>query len=226
MSAPGGGPAGGGDDRGDAGRRGAGVLGPRCPRCSKPPAACMCDLAAPQPARHRVLVLQHPQESRQPLSSSPLIPLALAGAVVRVGLSWRNLGTALGHDPGGTWGVLYLGKKDTPPTGALGFVTRDGAPAAPTPLAGIVALDGTWSQARTLWWRNPWLLKLRRLVLAPGRTSRYGDLRLAARAEGLSTLEAVAETLRALGEPPAVPAALEQLFERFLARWSAALSAP
>ena len=101
-----------------------------------------------------------------------------------------------------------------------------GAAAAPTALAGIVALDGTWSQARTLWWRNPWLLKLRRLVPAPGRTSRYGDPRLAARAEGLSTLEAVAETLRALGEPPAVPAALEHLFEQFLARWSAALSAP
>jgi DTW domain-containing protein len=201
------------------------ILGPRCARCSKPPDACVCDLAAPLAARHRVLILQHPQESRQPLSSAPLIPLAVEGAIVRVGLSWPNLSAALGAPltgPASAWGVLYLGKKDQAPTGPLGFVNRDGAPIAPTPLTGLVAIDGTWSQARTMWWRNPWLLKLRRLVLAPGRTSRYGDLRLAARTEGLSTLEAVAETLRALGEPPAVPAGLEHLFEQFLARWAAA----
>jgi len=193
-----------------------------CQRCRKPPHACVCDLAAPRATRHRVLVLQHPQESRQPLSSAPLIPLVIEGALVRVGLSWPNLSAALGEPAGppSAWGVLYLGKKDQPPHGPLGFVTRDGAPAPPMPLGGLVALDGTWSQARTMWWRNPWLLKLKRLVLAPGRTSRYGDLRLAARAEGLSTLEAVAETLRGLGEEPAVPAALESVFTEFLARWA------
>jgi DTW domain-containing protein YfiP len=86
-----------------------------------------------------------------------------------------------------------------------------------------VLLDGTWSQARTMWWRNPWLTKLRRLILAPRTTSRYGDLRLAARAEGLSTLEAAAETLRGLGEDAAIPAALERVFEAFLERWGAML---
>ena len=32
-------------------------------------------------------------------------------------------------------------------------------------LKGIIVLDGTWSQAKALWWRNPWLLKLRRAIL-------------------------------------------------------------
>ena len=36
-------------------------------------------------------------------------------------------------------------------------------------LDGVVLLDGSWSEAKTLWWRNPWLLKLRRLVLDPQR---------------------------------------------------------
>src|SRR5204862_7870678 len=27
-------------------------------------------------------------------------------------------------------------------------------------LDGIVLLDGSWKEAKTLWWRNPWLLKL------------------------------------------------------------------
>ena len=30
---------------------------------------------------------------------------------------------------------------------------------------GIVVFDGTWAQAKTLWWRNAWVLKARRLVL-------------------------------------------------------------
>lgn len=189
----------------------------------------MCDLAAPLPSRHRLLVLQHPQESRQPLSSTPLIPLVLERATVAVGLSWPNLKKALGGDDNAAaarWGVLYLGKKGAlPPAGPeaktpLAFVDKHGGPAPMVALDGIVLIDGTWSQARAIWWRNPWLTKLKRLVLAPGRTSRYGDLRLAARAEGLSTLEAAAETLRALGEAAAVPAALENIFVEFLARWT------
>ena len=36
--------------------------------------------------------------------------------------------------------------------------------AALADLEGIVLLDGSWGEAKTLWWRNPWLLKLRRVV--------------------------------------------------------------
>ena len=42
-------------------------------------------------------------------------------------------------------------------------------------LEGVVLLDGSWSEAKTLWWRNPWLLRLRRLVLNPRHRSRFGD---------------------------------------------------
>ena len=38
-------------------------------------------------------------------------------------------------------------------------------------LDGAVLLDGSWSEAKALWWRNPWLLKLRRLVLNPQHPS-------------------------------------------------------
>jgi len=68
-------------------------------------------------------------------------------------------------------------------------------------LEGIVVLDGTWSQAKTLWWRNPWLLKLERVVLQPREPSIYGRTRKEPRREYVSTLEAVADVLVALGEP-------------------------
>ncbi len=59
---------------------------------------------------------------------------------------------------------------------------RDGVPLAdPAPvlrgLAGIVLIDGSWKEAKTLWWRNPWLLKLHRLVLHPPMPARLGRLR-------------------------------------------------
>ena len=74
---------------------------------------------------------------------------------------------------------------------------RDGAPVADPKsilagLEGLVLLDGTWSQAKTLWWRNPWLLKLHRLVLNPPAPARLDRLRREPRRDALSTLEAAA----------------------------------
>ncbi len=88
-------------------------------------------------------------------------------------------------------------------------------------LDGIVALDGTWAQAKTMWWRNAWLLKLKRLVLHPSRPSLYGKLRKEPRRECLSTIESVAEALEALGEDAAVCEALRGHFGRLLGKYQA-----
>src|SRR5690606_6920294 len=85
-------------------------------------------------------------------------------------------------------------------------------------LDGILVLDGTWSQAKTLWWRNAWFLKLPRLVLAPQEPSMYGRLRKSPRKEWVSTLEAVADVLPALGEPPEVRTNLRRLLRTLLQR--------
>jgi len=63
---------------------------------------------------------------------------------------------------------------------------------------GIILLDGTWSQAKALWWRNGWMLKCKRVVLAPKRPSRYGRLRREPRSDGLSTIEAAGMLLARL----------------------------
>jgi len=51
-------------------------------------------------------------------------------------------------------------------------------------LEGIVLLDGTWSQAKALWWRNAWMLKCQRVILGPAHPSRYGKLRREPRRDG------------------------------------------
>jgi DTW domain-containing protein YfiP len=171
-----------------------------------------------------VLVLQHPHEKREPLATATAVIATLRRAKLVAGLSWPNLARPLGHDADPRrWAVLYLGSArpaaladrrelmllggDGQPVGDPGPVLRS--------LDGIVLLDGTWSQAKTLWWRNPWLLKLHRLVLNPPRPARLGRLRREPRREALSTLEAAALALRHLEAGPeasdALLAALAQL---------------
>ena len=57
-----------------------------------------------------VLILQHPQEQDRVLGTAKLICATLGNAKLTVGLSWRNLGHALGEPAEAKdWGVLYLG---------------------------------------------------------------------------------------------------------------------
>ena len=86
-------------------------------------------------------------------------------------------------------------------------------------IQGIILLDGTWSQAKALWWRNAWMLKCKRVVLAPKRPSRYGKLRREPRSDGLSTIEAAAMLLSRLESKPDIEDALNASFERLLTRY-------
>jgi DTW domain-containing protein YfiP len=182
------------------------------------------EAAAKAENRVFVLVLQHPHEKREPLATAPAIIGTLRRAKLVGGLSWPNLARPLGHDADPRrWAVLYLGSARPAALAdrrEIMLLGRDGQPVDdPAPvlrsLDGIVLLDGTWSQAKTLWWRNPWLLKLHRLALNPPRPARLGRLRREPRREALSTLEATALALRHLETGPeasdALLAALAQL---------------
>jgi DTW domain-containing protein YfiP len=185
-------------------------------------------MASAEPIDNRlfVLILQHPQEKKEALATASLTRGLVSHAELVVGLSWPNLSRALGRsvDPN-RWAVLYLGSARP---AALGIeqevlaLDRRGEPAADQDgmlhgLDGVVVLDGTWKEAKTLWWRNPWLLKLRRLVLNPHRKSRYGRIRREPRREALSTLEAVALLLNHLDGGPEIEAALLGALDRLIA---------
>jgi DTW domain-containing protein len=198
-----------------------------CPRCLKPAALCVCAEIAPIRNRIAVLILQHPQEQDRALGTARLAELQLANAALKIGLSWPSLAAALGRpaDPK-RWAVVYLGSAtpaDLAPEREILVLDRKGKPAADQDAAlrgieGIVLLDGTWSQAKTLWWRNPWVLKAKRVVLNPSRPSRYGLIRREPRRDSLSTLEAAALMLRHLEGKPEIETALVESFERLLAR--------
>jgi hypothetical protein len=200
-----------------------------CPHCRKPVPLCVCESVTPIESRISLLILQHPQEQDRALGTARLAALHFKGAVVKIGLSWPSLAKALGRpvaDPS-RWAVLYLGSANAADldTGAeIVALNRKGEAsdnqrAILSGIEGVVLLDGTWSQAKALWWRNPWMLKCQRVILGPRHPSRYGALRREPRRDGLSTIEAAGMLIAALEGRPGIAAALDASFERMLTRF-------
>ena len=200
-----------------------------CPHCAKPLPLCICDSITPIESRTSLLILQHPQEQDRALGTARLTALHFKNAVLKIGLSWPSLSKALGRpvaDPS-RWAVLYLGSAkvaDLDTDAEIVAIDRkgqlaDNQRAILKCIEGIVLLDGTWSQAKALWWRNPWMLKCQRVILGPSRASAYGQLRREPRRDGLSTIEAAAMLLAGLEKRPEIAAALNASFGRMLARY-------
>ena len=200
-----------------------------CPRCQKPLPLCICDSVTPLENRVALLILQHPQEQDRALGTARLTAEHFADATVRVGLSWPSLSKALGRpvENAARWAVLYLGSaraSDLDAEGEIVALTRKGGiadnqRAILSKIEGVVLLDGTWSQAKALWWRNPWMLKCQRVILNPQRPSRYGKLRREPRSDGLATIEAAATMLAGLEKRPDIAETLHASFDRMLARY-------
>lgn len=177
--------------------------------------------------RTAVLILQHPQEQDRALGTARLTSLQLRNAQLKIGLSWPSLAAALGRpaDPK-RWAIVYLGSAapaELAPEREVLVLDRKGEPVADQDaelkeIEGIVLLDGTWSQAKTLWWRNPWVLKAKRIVLNPSRPSRYGLIRREPRRDSLSTLEAAGLALARIEDKPEIESQLVASFEQMLAQ--------
>jgi DTW domain-containing protein YfiP len=146
-----------------------------CPRCLKPAALCVCDEVVPFDNSVELLILQHPQEQDRLLGSARLAALHFKNATFKIGLSWPSLSKILGRevDPK-RWAILYLGslKAEALAPGRDIVVTTGKGDALPdqdralADIDGVILLDGTWSQAKAIWWRNAWMLKCRRVLLA------------------------------------------------------------
>src|SRR5579863_8194436 len=154
---------------------------PDCPQCHKPVPLCVCDGVTPVESRIDLLILQHPQEQDRMLGTARLAAMHFEKAVLKIGLSWPSLSKALGRpvaDPS-RWAVLYLGSAkaaDLDTTEEVVAISRKGEMAEHQrailrEIEGVVLLDGTWSQAKALWWRNAWMLKCQRVILGPAQPS-------------------------------------------------------
>jgi DTW domain-containing protein YfiP len=206
-----------------------------CPYCLKPPALCVCDGIEPIDNKIALVIVQHPQEQDRTLGTARLTTLHFKNAMLKIGLSWSSLNKIVGGevDPQ-RWAILYLGSvkaTEIAPEREVIAVDRKGNAEehqgqALRDLEGVILLDGTWSQAKALWWRNAWMLKCQRVVLNPKKPSRYGNLRKEPRSDGLSTIESAALLLSRLEKRPEIETVLDASFEKMLTKYRESGIAP
>ncbi|MEO1368775.1 MAG: tRNA-uridine aminocarboxypropyltransferase [Acidobacteriota bacterium] len=181
-----------------------------------PPPISVSDRIVPLATKRRVVILQHPREKDEVLGTAQILTASLPKAEIKVGLSWRNFAQAIGTkgEKPGRWAVLFHDRDAT----ATRITSPKGAAVQASDLRGLIVLDGTWSQAKSLWWRNPWLLRLNRLSLHPQEPSIYGKLRREPSRRHVSTLESVAAALTLCGENAEIEPTLRRVFRTLVQR--------
>lgn len=153
-------------DRRGAGRHASSTGGRAvCDRCHRPmPQACVCE-ALPSPPialaeGSRVIVLRHPRERKRRLATVPLLQLGLQDACIDV-LDGRRF--PLNAEPNASLAaavdaaraenlrmlVLYPGPGARDLAALAASHARDGG----VPYC-LVAIDGTWQEAREMWHAN------------------------------------------------------------------------
>lgn len=154
----------------------------RCAACAFPESHCLCARIPRLELPVRFLILRHASEIPRLTSTARWAALALPGTeLVDYALPGAPLDAAA-LDLEGAW-ALFPSAQPTPPGSARP--------------ARIVVPDGTWQQARRMMQRVPALQRLPRLSLPPAAPALR--LRRPPIRGGMSTLEAIAETLRFLG---------------------------
>ena len=161
-----------------------------CAACGRPGDLCYCAHVQPTSTRTRLVVLQHPREARFPLGTVHMVRLLLPEATVRVAVDFADdpvVDRLCAASPR-PW-LLFPGPGARP----LERVTSGPAPT-------LIAVDGTWTQAKALLRQNPRLAALPRVTLPAGAPSAYRIRRQPAQ-HCVSTLEAIARALDALEGP-------------------------
>ncbi|MDI9777572.1 DTW domain-containing protein [Pseudomonas putida] len=163
---------------------------PRCERCQRPLAHCLCPLIPSLESRTRVVLLQHPSETAHALNTARLAALGLVNAELRVGEVFTDLAELLAT-PGYRPVLLFPGEQAHALTV---YDETDGRPLM------LIVPDGTWRKARKLLYLNPLLEALPKVTLAEVAPSRY-RLRKAPEPGAVSTIEAVVQALNVLEQP-------------------------
>ena len=158
-----------------------------CYRCWKPRVTCVCDLITPVANRTFVTVLQHPRERAHPIGTARFVELGLQRSEVVVALSQRA------RPPRPPLAAARAPRSSTR-TNTRATSRRCRRASGRSTSSSSTARGATRA---TLYRQNPWLADLPHVQLAPTAPSRY-RIRREPRADYVSTLEAVLESLRIL----------------------------
>ena len=178
-----------------------GPRGERCPGCRLVPSHCVCSLHPVVPTRAGVCLLMADIEPLKPSNTGWLIadvvPDTFAFGWARTEVDPALL--ALLADPQWQPYVVFPGEFVAPER-VVTEVAAAGASAAKRPL--FILLDATWSAARKMFRKSPYLDRFPVLSLQPEQISRY-QLRRSRRDDHFCTAEVAGLCMDLAGEPQA-----------------------
>lgn len=160
---------------------------PRCERCTRPLSHCLCAYIPCLKSLTRVIVLQHPDESRHPMNTARLAVLGLRHAELWVGEHFPDLEAVVAQHAAA---CLLFPVTDASPVFEPASVEAEARTL-------LVVPDGTWRKARRLIRANPVLQTMPRLGLPAGAPSEY-RIRRADEPAALATIEALVRALEQL----------------------------
>lgn len=187
---------------------------PMCYTCRKPGLVCICADIQPVSTRFRIVILQHPMEARNTISTARIVHLSLPGSRMFIGVDFSEnnpFKRCLAEAPGPVY--LVYPERGAPEVAELAKAEAHWPGAVPT----FVLIDGTWAQARKIKNQNPILADLPRVALSPDRTSNY-RIRKQPRPQCLSTVEATELLLSRLEGPRSRYQPMLDVFDRMIDR--------
>lgn len=181
----------------------------RCSTCYLPPDGCICPFTPTLHTQAQFWLLIHPDEYTKPTNTARLIGASIPHTRF---FPWHRTAPPL------ELMALLTDSRFMPyllvPQGdATLFARLHERPWLPDKVPAFVLLDGTWTQARKIFNRSPYLQSLPRMSIQPAAPSAY-TLRRQRCAQHLSTVE-VAIALLAQSESPTASSVLHAYFRVF-----------
>jgi DTW domain-containing protein len=172
---------------------------PRCKRCRLSPAYCVCALRLEVPTHAGICLLMAEFEPLKPSNTGWLVADVLPDTFA---FSWARTQVdpallALLADPQWQPVVVFPGEFAAPERVLTQLPVEPGTRPPRRPL--FILLDGTWSEARKMFGKSPYLAPFPVLSLAPAQAKRY-QLRRSHTDNHLCTAEVAALCLALAGE--------------------------
>jgi len=130
-----------------------------CEKCRRPQRVCWCSYLPERPIkiRGKIIILQHPGEEKRNLKTAPMLFNGLESGccVIYLGKkfpTWKHEGLAELLDEPNTF-VLFPGANSK----CLKHIVKN---SSPEDCYNLVLIDGTWSQAKSMYFHSPRLHNL------------------------------------------------------------------
>lgn len=191
-----------------------GPKGERCEGCRLRPSHCMCALRPQLPTHAGVCLLMHDAEPMKPSNTGWLIADVVQDTFA-FGWSRTEIDpalTALLQDPQWQPYVIFPSEYVEPPERAISTLPAEEVASGKRPL--FILLDATWSEARKMFRKSPYLDGFPVLGLRPEQISRY-QLRRSKRDDHFCTSEVAALCLELSSH--ALDQRAGQVLEQYLA---------